>query len=351
MLHITNGDTAAERIRAVALDGSVLAWQDVLHEGPVPADLALEELSEVRARFIASQGWGRLEDVRAEFHRRDGVLVGFRDHEEVVLWFEHDLYDQLQLLQVLDWLAGQPWGATVVSLICIDAHPEVQPFHGLGQLDSAQVAALFPSREPVTAEVLQLARRAWRAFRAPEPSDLGALIAGPDVSLLPFLAPALLRHLEQFPGTRTGLSRTETAILEGAGHHGPRSVGDIYTAAQMSEEARFMGDATFWSYLDRLVSAPHPLLRAPAGEWQPPGPGRSQVDFAAQYLTLTDTGEAVLRGEADHVALNGIDRWLGGVHLQGHQPRWRWDAGARCIRDATAEPCTPPLAAPPPPER
>jgi len=33
----------------------------------------------------------------------------------------------------------------------------------------------------------------------------------------------------------------------------------------------------------------------------------------------------VLAGKADHITLNGIDRWIGGVHLFGNQVPWRWD--------------------------
>jgi hypothetical protein len=29
--------------------------------------------------------------------------------------------------------------------------------------------------------------------------------------------------------------------------------------------------------------------------------------------------------------LNGIDRWIGGVHLQGHHVPWRWDDGTETI--------------------
>ena len=39
----------------------------------------------------------------------------------------------------------------------------------------------------------------------------------------------------------------------------------------------------------------------------------------------------VLAGDADHVRLNGIDRWIGGVHLRGRYPRWRWDDGTETI--------------------
>jgi hypothetical protein len=48
--------------------------------------------------------------------------------------------------------------------------------------------------------------------------------------------------------------------------------------------------------------------------------------FASQRLRLSDAGRGVLAGRADHLALNGIDRWLGGVHLRAGGPVWHWDA-------------------------
>jgi hypothetical protein len=44
-------------------------------------------------------------------------------------------------------------------------------------------------------------------------------------------------------------------------------------------------------------------------------------------LQLTEAGRAVLAGQEDHVALNGVDRWVGGVHLTGRAVRWRWNDG------------------------
>jgi hypothetical protein len=41
----------------------------------------------------------------------------------------------------------------------------------------------------------------------------------------------------------------------------------------------------------------------------------------------------VLAGEADHVTLNGLDRWIGGVHLHGRHTPWRWDDGTETITE------------------
>lgn len=82
-----------------------------------------------------------------------------------------------------------------------------------------------------------------------------------------------------------------------------------------------MGDATFWTRLERLASGERPLIRI-SGR---PTNGR----LPDGEIVLTDDGRRVLAGEADWVALNGIDVWLGGVHLVGREVEWRWDPGAR----------------------
>ena len=84
----------------------MLAWNDALHEGPVP-DLPRRQLLEARAAFLASCGWGEADAILAELEARDERLrPALSGGEEVLLWFEHDLYDELQLLDVLALAAG-----------------------------------------------------------------------------------------------------------------------------------------------------------------------------------------------------------------------------------------------------
>ncbi|HEV2460021.1 MAG TPA: hypothetical protein VGS80_16815, partial [Ktedonobacterales bacterium] len=233
------------------------------------------------------------------------------------LWFEHDLYDQLQLLQALDWLAGRDLDATRVSLICIDAYPGVAPFYGLGQLTPGQLATLFPARQAVSPAQLARASAAWAAFTSPDPTPIETLLAG-DTSALPFLRAALLRHLEQFPAVGSGLSRTERQILEtlAAGDTAPRA---LFRASYDQEEAPFMGDAGFFARAATLGQGPHPLLaNADGSPFAAPTTYPPDDAFVSQRLTLTDQGRAVLAGHADWIALRGgLDRWLGGVHLYG----------------------------------
>jgi hypothetical protein len=282
----------------------------------VPAGLPLAELSAVRADFIAGQGWSDAGEVRREFQARDEVLAGFGAHDEVVLWFEHDLYDQLQLAQLLDFFAGAERGETRLTLVC---GPEY-----LGSSTPERLAERFEERAAVTDEQLALGRAAWTAFRSPDPRAVASRVMS-DMPELPFLRTALIRHLEQFPSTRNGLSRSEQQALE-AIDAGAGTVGEAYLAShQQREDPIWMGDATFAAYLEALAAGPSPLVALGAD---------GAPDAMARTVALTDAGRAVLEAREDRVRLNGIDRWLGGVHLQGPEAAWRWDVAHRRLAGA-----------------
>lgn len=85
-----------------------------------------------------------------------------------------------------------------------------------------------------------------------------------------------------------------------------------------------MGDLSVWTIVRRLVEGPRPLVAAQVQ----PRAGR----LPSGRLALTADGAAVLAGRADHVALNGIDRWLGGTHLERAR-YWRWTGMTLVIGD------------------
>jgi len=306
LLHVTNGESAGNTLRQTGLGGPVLSWQDVLHEGPVPA-VPPAELRGVRARFLSECGWGSERSLLDSFERRDRLVEhALEAQTHVVLWFEQDLYDQLQLLQVLALT-----GDAEVELLQADDH--------LGPLAADELEALWPSRRPVTEEMRATAREAWDAFRAPEPAALAALLER-DLAALPHLVAALRRLVEELPAADDGLSRTERQLLEPL-LDGPKRPHELFLASQAAEEDAFIGDAWAWKRLYELV----PLVE----ELPAPPPLGDPREFAASAVTLTQLGRDVLAGKADRVALTPVDRWLGGTHVDGS---WRWDAATRRLR-------------------
>jgi hypothetical protein len=323
-LVITNGDAAGELLRSTLQGAEILPWRDVLYEGPVPLTETLEELTAIRAEYLAGAGGGDLGAIQFELRARDRGLSMSPRFDRVVLWFEHDLYDQLQLLQILDWFAAHPRDDGALELV------QTQDYIGRQTPETIENYAETGRR---LAEIhWKLAAHAWSAFRQTTPEAWASLL-DEDLTALPFLRPAVNRMLEELPGT-DGLSRTERQMLATieAGSMTPLA---LFVTVQEQEEAVFMGDWSFWRLLDALALADEPLIAGlEAAPFQHDEPELAKPYLTSQ-LSVTPLGEAVLAGRSDFLAINGIDRWWGGTHLT-NDAAWRFDAERKALIPAPA---------------
>jgi hypothetical protein len=254
MLHVANGDHALSVLRAAGLPGEVIAWSDVLDQGPVRGEPGTPAFRELRAQWLAENGAGEQHQVLAQLERWDAALR--TADSETVLWFEADLTCQLALLH---------------HLVLVDAAAVVTQEPVPGQKD---FAALLATRKRYDRAQ---ARRAWEAVASPDPRGLLRLdLAG----LPPQMAPALRRLIEELPEVGSGLSRTERAVLEEEGS---------FPRVQAREAVPWITDLFF----ARIVTELHE-----AGMFDEPA--RSEC----------------LAGKLDY-RTRATDRWVGGVLLRG----------------------------------
>jgi hypothetical protein len=244
-------------------------------------------------------------------------------YDELILWFEHDLFDQLNLIQLLPWIHERLPATKPVSLICIGSFPGRPDFKGLGELAPRELASLLDTRDPVTDAQHLVARRAWEAFREASPEALDG-VRQEDTSALPYLAAAITCFLQEYPWTTDGLSRTERRLLQLA--DGGVALWDAFPRMSEGERVYYLTDGSLAGMAEALSRTSPPLLTL--------DPSATHEGCALRGLVvLTDAGRSVLAGQADRVETCGIDRWLGGVHLQGRRDVWRWDdAGQRVVR-------------------
>ena len=281
-----------------------MVWCDPLNEGPVPGGISEDELVRVRAGFLAPLTPHDVDDVAADLHGWRIAVDDRNAYDELVLWFEHDLFD---------------------------SYPGHDNFKGLGELQPDDLAVLFASRQRVTDAQLALAPRAWQAFRSSDPREIEALLTT-DLSALPFLAAALRRHLQELPSAENGLSRSELRLLEQA-RDGAADLRRIFPRMQDGETAYYITDTSLWDRVQSLVSASPALLdiTEPVDDAHDKPDSRSNA-LPAATIALTAAGREVLSGLADRVRLCGIDRWFGGIHAKGSGPVWRWsDREGRAI--------------------
>ena len=323
-LHVANGTCTTKIIEAAAIPGARSIWADPLYEGPVPGDATDEELLEARRRFHA--GAEAALDPINDMRRWRSVIEAHDAYDELVLWYEHDLFDQLNLIQLLSWLRGRLPSHKPVGLISINAFPGRAAFTGLGELSPDELASLFDTRRPVADGEYELADRAWRALRAPTPEPLDALRRTRTESL-PYLVPAIDRFLQEYPALGDGLSRSERRLLSLAAEC-PIALRAVFPRMHDGEEVYYITDSSLAELAATLSRTSPPLLTFVDKE----GGGAWSMN---QTVAITAAGRDVLAGRRDRVAC-GIDRWLGGVHLHDGGGIWRYDgAQHRVVRSAS----------------
>ena len=325
MLHIRCGTDILWKLDDAGLPGRKLSWSDPLCEGPVPsADRAT--LRPIRAAWLARQyGVERDSDLK-DLADADKVVDEAGSQDEVVLWFEADLFDQAILLHLLPRLADVCGSTTRLSLVTLHEYPGMKRFVGLGQLTAPQLGELFTSRADVSPEMVAAAREAWAAWVHPTP-ELIAGIASRAGSPMTYLPAAARRMLEQLPDVRTGLSRTERQGLEAVAGKAP-SLHAAFAASQDLEERPWQGDAMFFATMWELTQGAAPLLEAEGG-WPTLTDGRKNPKLA-----LTARGRVVLQGEVDYWSEAGRERWLCGTRLGAGVSDWRWDPSINAPRRA-----------------
>src|SRR5262249_29091497 len=137
---------------------------------------------------------------------------------------------------------------------------------------------------------------------APDPERMPEIARARSPELR-FLGEAFGRLLQEYPSRADGLSLTQRRILLAA----DAAPAKVFRAISQQERRPFLGDSVFFAILRDLTECEVPLLET------------------GGTVRLTAAGREVLAGNEDHVRLNGIDRWIGGVHLTGRTPPWRYD--------------------------
>jgi len=316
-LILTNGDTAADLLTAAGKQGHIFPWRDSLHEGPLGPISTQEEQANfrsLRAVYWAGRKVEQQEALEQTYQTRDRLLENHKAYDAIELWFEHDLYDQLQLIEILTRLYHLKRFDKVFLV-------QAETYLGMQQPDS--ILKLEGLSQPVGEQMMAIADLAWQTVSHETPEKLAEFVTLKPAGF-PFLRQALTRLLEELPGL-DGLSRTQRQMLYSLNRRVNRP-GMLFGRCQAMEEAQFWGDLGFFEVLSNLQFCKAPLIEGLpfASSMQVFQESETRKSFLQSQLTLTALGQEVLTGTADHSDHNEIDIHIGGTHIKPNN-LWRWD--------------------------
>ncbi|WP_313999855.1 DUF1835 domain-containing protein [uncultured Paenibacillus sp.] len=333
MLHITNGDMAANLLRQCGLDGDVLPWREMWIDGPARIQWDAAEAVEERAvYFEQTLGIPKETFQRISMDQLASLTAAADAEEPVVLWFEYDLFDQTMLASLLNWFhrrktAGAPVGR--LEWIVVSSYSGHDDFRGLGELSPEQLQTLWPQRAVVGNADIAFAAEAWQCFASIDPQLLEKwLVKRAPSETAQMMAQAMRFHLRRFPSIRNGLGAVERETLSLL-CHGPARPDELFRRIGDAFPIYGLGDLSYWSYLKRMESAGMLVIQG-----DQPLPGFKSVgppDFDMWLVILAAYGTRLLAGQSD-LLRDGrhAERWLGGVRIDsGATKAWRCAGGDR----------------------
>ncbi len=304
MIHIHNGDSTLLIAKRSGIPGEHIAFREAMIAGPV----ASKPDQETRARFLSDAYGHNLLKTRTELLEQEQALTDAAKHDEIVLWFEHDLFCLVHFVYLL-----QRFSRHNVSVVWCPTP--------LATKEDEELATLYESRAAATPAMMKGAATAWRAYSSADPTSLNGVITGN--SEAPFFREGMTLHASRFPSMRNGLgfvwNRILTLVEQGAG-----DLASLFNRFDDDPQRLGFGDAELLRELRTMARAAVPLITLT--EAQEGGPPKA-------LIALTPAAGNVISGSVDYLALVDPDYWLGGAHIT-RESIWRWDEQLRKVQSS-----------------
>lgn len=288
----------------------MLESEDPLTCGPAPATNDLIDWRSIRSRFIRSMYLNWPEFSFEEF-ADNGLLMNaerFRDADGVVVWCGLGLPDQLLLawvVRLFDTFAAD------VSKICLVQFERLNSKHnilGVGELSPEIIRNSSPEARSLKGIEVDELRQVWNVYTSVDPVDLSMYVGS--ISSLPTVHRAISCLINRYPDVRSGLGVVDESLLHYTGAQGPKAARVIGYTMAYNESLDWVGDMELFRRLVRMSDMRSPLIFLTG----------NRNDMRQCEVHLTSLGESVLARRVNNVHENGIDDWIGGVHLNDREP-------------------------------
>ncbi len=249
-LHIRCGSDIERTLSEAGFKGEFLEFSDPLCVGPVAYDYQVEE----RAQFL-HQSYGMTLD-RDDSAIRSSLKEAYQrfrssasNYENIVLWFEHDTYDQFILIFLLSQYHrfGIPKHLWIVTT---NEFPGSVRFQGLGQLPPEGLRLLWKTKQRITAKQYAEADQHWGAFTNPKREVFHQYVQNLKDCTLPYFKTAALRQMQEQPIQNNQLPLTQQITVEILSESGPQKAGALFLKIMGEKEPLpFLGDIMYWHIL------------------------------------------------------------------------------------------------------
>jgi hypothetical protein len=192
--HILNGDSLAYGFPDAKIEGEIIVTREALIDGDL-SGVNLQAFWQSRARYIGISEAEYQNHVASEFEK----LMNAPNNSEFNLWFEYDLFCQVNMWFVISMINSLTIGKKVFAVYTTFLDKTSNQFwNGYGRANSTELAICFANRISLSDVDLQLGQDLWAAYKNGNLDELIRLAKNQSVAF-PYLQEVVKAQVDRFP--------------------------------------------------------------------------------------------------------------------------------------------------------
>ncbi|PWK20275.1 uncharacterized protein DUF1835 [Arcicella aurantiaca] len=207
--HILNGDCLLEQIKTTSIDDSFIICRECLINGEVKAQ-DLRDFWEIRASHIADTYHVSKDEYFTKTVSQFNQILNLPEGSEVCLWFENDLFCQVNMWFCLSLLTHRSDLKIFRIFPIVDNQKDI--WKGFAMVDSLSLEQSYTGKTIFQKHDIELGVNLWKAYQENDFRELKEL-SKIDSTCFQYLEEIIQAHIERFP-SGNALSRPERVIQE-----------------------------------------------------------------------------------------------------------------------------------------
>lgn len=211
-IHIVNGDSVLPILTKSGIEGDIIVWREMLCDGPVCVKVASDTFWKKRLDYFEKElGVPKVE----YFDKTIKELLKLEDlsnYNELVMWFEFDLFCQVNLMALCTFLYKNYRKTITYNLVCIGKVKGNDKLHSLTDFSPEDFKGLYNNKLKLNKTDLEYAKECWEVYAKNNVEKVQVFDFNKNIKF-PYFQSAMNQHLKRFQ-TVNGLNEIQNKILE-----------------------------------------------------------------------------------------------------------------------------------------
>jgi hypothetical protein len=244
--NILNGDSLAYSFPDAKIEGNVIVIRESLIDGSLSGD-NLHDFWQARAKYLEITEAEYNDSVVKEFEK----IIHAPDHSTFNLWFEYDLFCQVNMWFVISMINSLPIKKKVFAVYTSHLDKTSKQFwNGFGPANSGELKVCYANRISLSTADLQFGEELWKAYKNGNLEGLTNL-SKQQSSAFPYLQEVVKAHVDRFP--KDGTKGRPEKVIEDITKNISTDSHEVFKEFWNRESIYGFGDSQLKSLYDKVM--------------------------------------------------------------------------------------------------